>query len=56
MAQFYSKQNQQTDVCIHAGRAFGTILGSLRLSGKKMIKVLEVGAGTSSSFDFFRAS
>ncbi|KAJ7248052.1 hypothetical protein C8J57DRAFT_1475664 [Mycena rebaudengoi] len=46
MAQFYSKQNQQTDVCIHAGRAFGTILGSLRLSGKKMIKVLEVGAGT----------
>ncbi|KAJ7659066.1 hypothetical protein DFH06DRAFT_990014, partial [Mycena polygramma] len=46
MAQFYTQSNQTSDVVIHAIAAFSDVLDSLRKSGKKAIRMLEVGAGT----------
>ncbi|KAJ7096113.1 hypothetical protein C8R44DRAFT_379140 [Mycena epipterygia] len=46
MAKFYSKDSQTSNVCIGATQAFSRVLESLRKSGKKSIKILEVGAGT----------
>ncbi|KAJ6550372.1 polyketide synthase dehydratase-domain-containing protein [Mycena vulgaris] len=45
MAKYYSKNSQTSNVCNEAARAFSGILESLRTSGKKSIKILEVGAG-----------
>jgi hypothetical protein len=47
MANFYSKSNQTSDVCIGATRAFSGVLDALRESGKRSIRILEVGAGSS---------
>ncbi|KAJ7505787.1 hypothetical protein B0H11DRAFT_1707695, partial [Mycena galericulata] len=46
MAKFYSKDSQTSDVCIEATKAFADVLSTLRKAGKKVIKILEVGAGT----------
>ncbi|KAJ7484906.1 hypothetical protein B0H11DRAFT_1163748 [Mycena galericulata] len=46
MAKYYSKSNQTSNVCSEVTKAFSRILESLRTSGKKCIKILEVGAGT----------
>ncbi|KAF7348045.1 Polyketide synthase [Mycena sanguinolenta] len=46
MANFYSKANQTSNVCLEATKTFAGILASLRMSGKRAIKILEVGAGT----------
>ncbi|KAJ7676078.1 hypothetical protein DFH06DRAFT_977335, partial [Mycena polygramma] len=46
MAKFYSKDSQTSDVCIEATKAFGDVLSALNKAGKKVIKILEVGAGT----------
>jgi hypothetical protein len=46
MATFYSKDfYQMSDVCIEATKVFSGVLALLRQSGKKSIRVLEVGAG-----------
>ncbi|KAJ7801502.1 hypothetical protein B0H14DRAFT_2895228 [Mycena olivaceomarginata] len=44
MAKYYSKSNQTSNVCSEVTKAFSCILESLRTSGKKCIKILEVGA------------
>ncbi|KAF8180692.1 hypothetical protein K438DRAFT_2170972 [Mycena galopus ATCC 62051] len=46
MAKFYSKSSQTSNVCFSAAEAFSGILETLRRSGKRFIKILEVGAGT----------
>ncbi|KAJ6518275.1 hypothetical protein C8R47DRAFT_1312711 [Mycena vitilis] len=46
MAQFYTQSNQTSDVVSHAITAFSDVLDSLRKSGKRAIRMLEVGAGT----------
>ncbi|KAF8193609.1 hypothetical protein K438DRAFT_2017705 [Mycena galopus ATCC 62051] len=46
MSKFYSKGNQTSNVCAEATRAFSAILDTLRKSGKRTVRVLEVGAGT----------
>ncbi|KAJ7182483.1 hypothetical protein C8R43DRAFT_868767, partial [Mycena crocata] len=46
MAQFYSQTNQTSNVCLEATEAFSAALETLRQSGKKTIRILEVGAGT----------
>ncbi|KAF8160216.1 hypothetical protein K438DRAFT_1776565 [Mycena galopus ATCC 62051] len=46
MAKFYSKSSQTSNVCVSAAEAFSDILETLRRSGKRFIKILEVGAGT----------
>jgi hypothetical protein len=45
MGKFYSKSSQTSNVCIEATKAFSGVLEALRRSGKKAIKILEVGAG-----------
>ncbi|KAJ7087152.1 hypothetical protein C8R44DRAFT_991421, partial [Mycena epipterygia] len=46
MAKYYVESSQTSNVCIEATKAFSGMLKSLRESGKRVIKVLEVGAGT----------
>ncbi|KAJ6449449.1 hypothetical protein C8R45DRAFT_1084229 [Mycena sanguinolenta] len=46
MAKFYSKANQTSNVCLEATKAFAGFIDSLRTSGKRTLKILEVGAGT----------
>ncbi|KAF7336301.1 Polyketide synthase [Mycena venus] len=46
MVKFYSKGRQTSDVCVEATEAFSGVLETLRRSGKRFIKILEVGAGT----------
>ncbi|KAJ7672416.1 hypothetical protein DFH06DRAFT_1363281 [Mycena polygramma] len=46
MAKFYSANNQTTLVCGEATNAFSGLLRSFRESGKRSIRILEVGAGT----------
>ncbi|KAF7356480.1 Polyketide synthase [Mycena venus] len=46
MAKFYSKDSQTSDVCIEATKAFADVLSALSKAGKRVVKILEVGAGT----------
>ncbi|KAJ7686126.1 hypothetical protein B0H17DRAFT_1332956 [Mycena rosella] len=46
MAKFYSKSSQTSNVCAEATKVFSGVLESLRKSGKKSVRILEVGAGT----------
>ncbi|KAF7341189.1 Polyketide synthase [Mycena venus] len=46
MTKFYSRDSQHNDVCIETAKAFSGILKSFRESGKRVVKILEVGAGT----------
>jgi hypothetical protein len=51
MAKFYSEFGRTSNVCAEAAEAFSGLLGSLRSSGKRAIKVLEFGAGLFLSVD-----
>ncbi|KAJ7493888.1 hypothetical protein FB451DRAFT_1491404 [Mycena latifolia] len=45
MAKYYSRRSQTSSVCSEATKAFSEILDSLVESGKRSIRILEVGAG-----------
>ncbi|KAJ7909504.1 hypothetical protein B0H13DRAFT_2272842 [Mycena leptocephala] len=49
MAKFYSKSSQTSNVCLEATKAFSGVLDSMRKSGKRSIRILEIGAGRYSS-------
>ncbi|KAK7042708.1 polyketide synthase [Favolaschia claudopus] len=46
MANYYAKESQTSTVCKAVAKGFNALLNSLRASGKRCIRVLEVGAGT----------
>ncbi|KAF7358399.1 Polyketide synthase [Mycena venus] len=46
MTNFYSEFGTATNACTSVVKAFSGVLDSARMSGKKFVKILEIGAGT----------
>lgn len=46
MTNFYSEFGTATNACVSGAKAFSGVLDTIRMSGKKSVKILEIGAGS----------
>lgn len=53
MSQFYSRNSLHDTTCKLAVQMFGDVITSFRREGKRMLRVLEVGAGELELRDIF---